>query len=159
MRHYEYRHRVTFEDTNVIGNVYYANHVRWQGRCRELFLHEHAPQVIEELRHDITLATTRVSCAYYHELVAFDEVVIRMKARPVTPNRLTMLFDYLRVLPDGTEELVARGEQEIACLRRVDRRLVASPLPASLREALVPFTENAIPTARSPAASEGSRRV
>ena len=34
MRAYEYRHVVGFEETNLIGNVYYANHVRWQGRCR-----------------------------------------------------------------------------------------------------------------------------
>jgi len=141
MRCYEYRHRVSFEDTNLIGNVYYANHIRWQGRCRELFLYEHAPQVIEELGRGIVLATTRVSCAYYQELAAFDEVLIRMRVGPMTQSRLTMLFDHLRVLPDGKEELVARGDQEVVCLRREEARLVAMPLPESLREALVPFAE------------------
>jgi len=141
MRCYEYRHRISFEDTNLIGNVYYANHIRWQGRCRELFLHDHAPQVMDELQRGMTLATTRVSCAYYQELAAFDEVLIRMRAGPMTQSRLTMLFDYSRVLPDGREELVARGEQEIASLRRDNGRLVAMPLPESLRQALVPFTD------------------
>ena len=38
MRTFEYRHVIGFEETNLVGNVYYANHVRWQGRCRELVL-------------------------------------------------------------------------------------------------------------------------
>jgi len=49
MRSYEYRHVVVFEETNLVGNVYYVNHLRWQGRCREMFLREHAPLVLAEL--------------------------------------------------------------------------------------------------------------
>jgi enediyne biosynthesis thioesterase len=139
MRCYEYRYRVGLEDTNLVGNVYFVNHVRWQGRCREMFLQEHAPEVVSELARGLTLATTRVSCAYYRELTAFDEVLVRMSAGPVQPSRLTMLFEYVRVLPDGKEELVARGEQEIVCLRREGARTTPAPLPQSLCEALAPF--------------------
>ena len=139
MRSYEYRHQVGFEDTNLVGNVYYANHVRWQGRCREMFLRQHAPQVLAELAQGLSLVTTRVSCTYYEELLAFDEVLIRMRAGAVSAGRLTMLFDYMRVSPDGREELVARGEQEIACLRREGSRQVAGALPEALRAALEPF--------------------
>ena len=32
--YYEYRHIVSFEETNLVGNVYYVNYLRWQGRCR-----------------------------------------------------------------------------------------------------------------------------
>ena len=44
-RYYEYRHLVTFQETNLVGNVYYANHISWQGRVRELFLRMHPPVV------------------------------------------------------------------------------------------------------------------
>ena len=37
MRAYEYRHVVGFEETNLIGNVYYVNHVRWQGAAARCF--------------------------------------------------------------------------------------------------------------------------
>ena len=69
MRAYEYRHVVGFEETNLIGNVYYANHVRWQGRCREMFLRDRAPEVIEALKHGLALVTTRVSQPYRAFLV------------------------------------------------------------------------------------------
>lgn len=143
MHSYEYRHRVGFEETNLVGNVYYANHVRWQGRCREMFLYEHAPDVLAELSRGLHLVTTRVACQYYRELEAFDEVVVRMRSGPPSASRVTMLFDYLRCLPGGGEELVARGEQEVACLRREGAALVPAALPPSFREALRPYADAA----------------
>jgi enediyne biosynthesis thioesterase len=135
MRAYEYRHIVGFEETNLVGNVYYANHVRWQGRCREMFLREHAPEVVAEFAEGLALVTTRVSCEYLAELCAFDEVVIRMRLGALTQNRVSMAFEYWR-RTGGHEELVARGEQHIACMRREGDRLLATPVPEALREAL-----------------------
>ena len=135
MRSYEYHHRVCFEETSVAGNVYYAHYVRWQGRCREMFLHDHAPELALDLGRGITLATTRVVCSYYQELHAFDEVLIRMSASAMTPSRLTMLFQYLRLSP-REEELVAEGEQQVACVMRSGPRLEPVPLPQILRNAV-----------------------
>lgn len=136
MKSYEYRLVVGFEETNLVGNVYYVNHVRWQGRCREMFLRDHAPDVLDMLqRGGLALATTRVSCEYLAELAAFDEVIIRMRLANMTQNRVAMRFEYFKV-KGSHEELVARGEQEIASMQREGERLVPTPLPASLRSAL-----------------------
>lgn len=131
---YEFRHVVGFEETNLVGNVYYVNHLRWQGRCREMFLHENAPEILEELTNGLALATVRCSCDYLAELEAFDQVVLRMRLGEVVQNRLTLLFEYWR-----GEELVARGEQQIACMRREAGRTVPTPIPAALRDALRPY--------------------
>jgi enediyne biosynthesis thioesterase len=136
MRSYEYKHRVCFEETNVTGNVYYVHYLRWQGRCREMFLYEHAPELLEEFTQGLALATTRVSCTYYQELSLFDEVLIRMGSKAITPSRLVMLFQYFRVSSDGKEELVAEGEQEVACVARNNGQVQPRILPEALREAV-----------------------
>jgi enediyne biosynthesis thioesterase len=135
MRAYEHRHIVSFEETNLVGNVYYANHVRWQGLCREMFLRDHAPDLLAALAGDLALVTVRVSCEYLAELFAFDEIAIRMRLGDLTQNRVTMRFEYWR-RHGADEELVARGEQQIACMRRVGDQLAAAPVPPELREAL-----------------------
>ncbi|HWR83738.1 MAG TPA: acyl-CoA thioesterase [Candidatus Deferrimicrobium sp.] len=140
MRAFEYRHVVGFEETNLVGNVYYVNHLRWQGRCREFFLREHAPDVLAALQNDLRLVTTRCSCDYLAELAAFDEIAVRMRLGELTQNRLTLLFEYYRVTPDG-EELVARGEQQIACMRSAEKRLTPAPIPPSMRQALSAYAE------------------
>lgn len=136
MRCYEYRHRVCFEETNLVGNVYYAHYVRWQGRCREMFIHDHAPDLLDEFAGGMTLATIRVSCSYYQELSALDEVLIRMSAGTMSTGRLTIVFQFFRVLPDGEETLVAEGEQEVACVVRAGSNLQPAPLPTALRHAV-----------------------
>lgn len=141
MQTYEYRHVVGFEDTNVVGNVYYVNHLRWQGRCREMFLREHAPGIHEELRSGLCLATVRCSCDYYRELDLSDEILVRMSLADVRQNRITMRFGYWRAGPLG-EELVARGEQQVAVMRRTERGVVPAPMPSELLAALVPYTES-----------------
>jgi enediyne core biosynthesis thioesterase len=139
-RTYDYAHVVTLEETNLVGNVYFVSHLRWQGQCRELFLRERAPGVLDALRRRLVLVTTRCSCDYFAELDAFDRVVVRMSLGELRESRIVMRFDYVR---DGGEppELVARGEQEIACLERSDGGLRPVPVPTELREALTPFGE------------------
>lgn len=131
MRSFEFKHVVGFEETNLVGNVYYVNHLRWQGRCREMFLRDHAPSVLEDLRNGLILATVHCSCDYYEELSAFDEIVIVMTLRDLSQSRLTMHFEYRR-----GATLIARGMQQIACMRKIDGEMEPAPVPAALRAAL-----------------------
>src|SRR5579883_3357266 len=96
VRAYEYQHVVGFEETNLVGNVYYVNHLRWQGRCREMFLKDHAPDVLTRLGQDLALVTTRCACEYISELLAFDHLVVRMYLEALTQNRITLRFEYWR---------------------------------------------------------------
>lgn len=138
MKSYEFRHIVAFEETNLVGNVYYVNHLRWQGRCRELFLMEKAPDVLKRIRSDLLLVTTRCSCEYYLELCAFDEIIVRMRLARLVGHKMDLQFDYYR-LKNGREELVAQGEQQVACMKKEGSQSVAAPFPESLIEALQPY--------------------
>jgi enediyne core biosynthesis thioesterase len=138
LKAYEYHHVVGFEETNLVGNVYYVNPLRWQGRCREMFLRDNAPEVLKELGRGLALATVRCSCDYLSELTAFDQVIVRMRLGGVVQNRISLVFEYWRQSKGG-EELVARGEQVVACMRREGEKTVPTAIPAALREALKPY--------------------
>ena len=139
MRSFDYRHVVGFEETNLVGNVYYVNHLRWQGRAREMFLRQYAPEILAELDHGLALVTLQCSCQYLGELKAFDQVIIRMYLSAIAQNRIAMRFEYWR---EGTKnELVGRGEQEIACMRRHGEHLLPTAIPAQLQEVLAEFAE------------------
>ena len=136
--HYAYRHRVTFDETNLVGNVYFAHYLRWQGHCRESFLSEHAPTVLAALSGDLALVTVDCAAEFYAETYAADLIEVRMTLDRLAGSRVSMSFDYLR-LDDGRAELVARGRQSIACMRRGDGRLEPVPVPDELRHALHRF--------------------
>lgn len=140
MRTYEYQHIVGFEETNLVGNVYYVNHLRWQGRCREMFLRDHAPEVLAEFERGLALVTVRCSCEYSAELLAFDCVSVRMRLGALAQNRITLQFEYWRQ-QETAEELIARGEQQVACMRRDGEIMVPTPVPEALKEALQQYIE------------------
>ncbi|HEY0168864.1 MAG TPA: acyl-CoA thioesterase [Jatrophihabitans sp.] len=137
-QYYEYRHLVGFEETNLVGNVYYVNYLRWQGRCREMFLRERAPAVLKDLQNDLKLFTLRCECEYLVEITAFDELSIRMRLEDLTQTQIGFAFDYVR-LGDDMEVLVARGRQRIACMRGPNTDTKPTRVPESLRAALAPF--------------------
>jgi enediyne core biosynthesis thioesterase len=137
--YYEHRHTVGFEETNIVGNVYYVNYLRWQGRCREMFLKERAPQVLAELQDDLKLFTLRVDCEFFAEITAFDELSIRMRLLELAQTQLEFGFDYVRLDPGGGETLIARGRQRVACMRGPNTRTVPARVPESLIQALAPY--------------------
>jgi enediyne polyketide synthase len=130
-RYYEYRHLVGFKESNALGNVYFTNHLEWQGRCRELFLRDHAPSVLRAMTHDLTLVTLSCSCKYLQEIHPFDELSIRMTLMASGKDSVDMRFEYYRVSP-GKPVLAATGTQTIACFNRTPNGLIRAPLPIDL---------------------------
>jgi enediyne biosynthesis thioesterase len=91
--------------------------------------------VVERLGEDLKLVTTRVACDYYARVEAFEEIVVSMSLADLGERRVTMVFEYLRETGEGREP-VARGEQEVACMRESEGELAPTAVPAELRAAL-----------------------
>lgn len=138
--YYEIRHTVGFEETNLVGNVYYVNYLRWQGRCREMFLREKAPRVLVELQDDLKLFTLKVECEFFAEITAFDDLSIRMRLEELTQTQIQFSFEYVHLREQG-ERLVATGRQRIACMRGPNSDTQPARVPDELRAALAPYAE------------------
>ena len=140
MAAYEQRRRVGFKDTNLTGNVYFLSHFAWQGECRESFLQEHFPEILEELQKGFCLITTYSNCEYLAELNAFDSVIVRMRLGSLSQTQIIMLFEYWKSA-HGTEEIVARGEQRIACFQRSAQGLLPASVPPKLKAAISKYSD------------------
>ncbi len=98
----------TYDDTNSVGNVYFANYVRWVGKARELFFNACMP--------DFDLQTTRylvLTKSFEHdfrrETAEFDPVTIRI--RIANHNRKFVTLGHEIV--SGRHGLLGRGEQDL----------------------------------------------
>ncbi len=101
-----------------------------------MFLLEHAPSVLDDLRGDLKLFTIKSECEYLAEISAFDELRIRMRLEDLTQSQIGFAFDYVRIREGGAEELVARGAQRIACMRGSNGATLPTRVPDALRQAL-----------------------
>jgi enediyne core biosynthesis thioesterase len=135
VRAYSYRHVVTLDETNLVGNVYFAHYLHWQGRCRELFLADHAPGVLKALQAgELALVTLSCHMDYYAECFALDKIEVLMTLAERGTHRVGMSFEFRR---DGRQ--VARGDQTVACLSRTPAGLEPIELPEELASALAGF--------------------
>jgi len=136
MKQFEYIHTVSFEETNLVGNVYFANYVKWQGVCRERFLKEHVHDVLEDMKNGLALITLNCSCNYLSELRAFDEVRICMYLERIQQNRISMSFEYYKIGETENDILVAKGKHEIGCFRRQESGLIPVEVPQKFKSKL-----------------------
>lgn len=132
---YEHSFVTTFEETNVVGNIYFANFVVWQGKCREMFMHEYCRDVIEEINEGLKLITLDVSCQYIDQLYAFDEVVMHMNVEVAGAHRMMMNFKYY-AQKDGERRLVCIGSQGAAAMKIIDGKLCQVSFPESMLDAI-----------------------
>ena len=108
-----------------------------------MFLRDHAPEVLRELARGLALVTTHVSAEYLVELSAFDELIIRTRLDDLKQNRITMRFEYWKLTADG-EELTARGEQQVACMRREGARMISRAHPEGVNRGVEPLCRNLV---------------
>jgi enediyne biosynthesis thioesterase len=148
MKAYIYRPTITFESTNVVGNVYFARFVSWQGACRELFLKEYAPSVLRMvIEREVVLHTTKVSCEFHDPVgsTVNDEISVEMTLTHLRGGRMTVHFDYFREEnpAEGTPRTrIAIGDQSM-CIKRMTRTgLVPVVFPVELLLALRQFTDS-----------------
>ena len=130
---FEYRFITTFEETNLVGNIYFANYVLWQGKCREMFLNEYCPDVIEAIKDGLALITLDLSAQYVSQLYAFDRVVMRMSLEAQSESRLLMNFNYYSE-KEGQLTLVCKGTQATAAMKEQNGTMVPVRYPDSMME-------------------------
>lgn len=135
MTAFSYRHRVTFAETNVVGNVYFSHYLDWQGQCREHFLFEQAPTVLADILQG-SLALVTVGCAmdYFEECYAGDEVTVEMSPGGIVSSRVRMCFQFY-----SRGVVTARGEQTVACMTRGPDGLIPLQVPGELVAAMQRF--------------------
>lgn len=142
---FRYTHVVSFQETNVVGNVYFTRHLEWQGRCRELFIHRYAPSVLDDLGGDLRLVTLRVACDYHAEVFAFDEIELEMRLIEQDRNRIRLGFVYWRMNASDGRAMIAEGTQDLAAMVQTGRGLAPCPLPEALTAALEGFLPQEVP--------------
>jgi enediyne core biosynthesis thioesterase len=109
-RWFDYRHLVTFGDTNTAGSVYFAKYFVWQGECREKLLAQFYPEFVNDLRQGFYMITEFAHQDFLGEATLFDQLVIRLTVVALTRSRIEFEFEFVRE-QDG--KLLARGRQAV----------------------------------------------
>ena len=126
----------TYDDTNSVGNVYFANYVRWVGKTRELFFAKCVP--------DFDLKTTGffiLTRDFYHKFVRetreFEAVLVRIRVGK--HNRKFVTLEHEVRGADG--DLLGKGTQQLMFVDVASHALI--DVPVDMLRGFLPYVSNA----------------
>ena len=103
----------TLEDSNLVGNVYYANYFIWQGRVRDKFFQSLVPQQFRGLGKDGELFCSCSRLDYLRDAMPFDKIYVSISIQSLYEMKAVLKYEYYRVLPFGKKEKLAVGQHEV----------------------------------------------
>ena len=132
-KYYEYHHLVTFDDTNSVGNVYFARFFQWMGSCREVITAEHYPELVTDIKRGFGFATEFAHIDYAKECFLFDKILIKMKVTDLSRTRIEFTFDFV---DENKNSTIASGKQAVIWVNPQHR---PSIMPDKLYDSIVEY--------------------
>ena len=132
-KYYEYHHLVTFDDTNSVGNVYFARFFQWMGSCREVITAEHYPELVTDIKRGFGFATEFAHIDYAQECFLFDKILIKMKVTDLSRTRIEFSFDFVN---EKKNSIIATGKQAVIWVNPQHR---PSIMPDKLYDSIVEY--------------------
>ncbi len=122
----------TYQDTNSVGNVYFAMYAMWVGKTRELFF-LHAMPDFDPRTSSFLILTRSFEHKFAKEIREFQPVSIQIKIAEY--NRKFVTLEH-RIL-DAAGDLVGKGKQVLMFVSSQDYALIDLPTP--VQEAFIQF--------------------
>ncbi len=126
---------ITFEDTNLVGNVYYANFVRWQNECRDDWLKSTAYDAYADLfRGGRRLVVTELGLKFHDPTGAAlgDALEVEMTADGKKLGLQRLTFEIRRLPSPGSTDMSAVLVTGHQCFTLVERENQRGVLPVEL---------------------------
>lgn len=131
----------TYDDTNSVGNVYFANYVRWVGKARELFFNTCVPG-FDIASTEFYILTKSFQHDFRREAREFEPLTVRIRVKHSNRKFVTLEHE----IHSTTQGLLGRGEQSLMFVDTKTYRPL--DIPRSIVEGFLPYAPAGAPPAR-----------
>jgi enediyne polyketide synthase len=134
-------HEETFdtslEESNLVGNIYFANYYVWQGPTRDRFFRSLAPDLYVGAGEHGELRCLYVRIEHLREAMPFQRIAARMSLESLHERGFRLRFDYFRLEGDKREKLGSGVHAAGWSAPSAQGTWEPAPLPAILRDQLL----------------------
>jgi len=122
----------TYQDTNSVGNVYFAMYTLWVGKTRELFF-QHTMPDFDLSTTDFLILTRSFTHKYLREIKEFESVSIHLRIKDYNRKFVTIEHKIL----NKDKQMIGKGEQSLMFVDAKSYALI--DIPSMVIEAHRPF--------------------
>lgn len=130
----------TYDDTNSVGNIYFANYVRWVGKTRELFFNICMPR-FDLKTTDFYVLTKSFTHDFRREAGEFEPITVRLKIASHNRKFVTLAHE----IHSKNYGLLGRGEQSLMFVDTQHNRPL--DIPRAIVEGFLPYWPKTSPHA------------
>ncbi len=128
----------SLEDSNLVGNLYFANYYMLHGRTRDHFFHDAAPDYYLGTGERGELRCMYCRIDHLREAMPFDRIAVRLSLDALHELGVRLRIDLYRATEDGGREKLGSGIHVAGWHAPTpDGRWALAPLPDVFRDALV----------------------
>jgi acyl-CoA thioesterase FadM len=122
----------TYQDTNSVGNVYFAQYAMWVGKTRELFFNHCLPEF--DLRTTPWYILTRMfEHKFLRESREFEQIQIKIRVSDFNRKFVTMEHQVF----DSQNMLLGKGKQVLLFVSSANYQII--DIPADCHKAFIPY--------------------
>lgn len=130
----------TTENSNWIGNIYFANYSEWMSHVRDLYFHTLTPDSFRNSGRDGEWVCLSCSIDHLTEAMPFDTIRVTMDVGAIYQRGLDLIFDYYLLENDGISRKLAHGTHRMAWVgRNSGDQPIALDLPQNVTEKLLQY--------------------
>ena len=99
----------TLEDSNLVGNIYFAHYYQWQSKTKDMYLYKVLSRFFNNNspNPEYDLIYNKVEVKHLREAMPFDKITVRMTIRSIHTKGVKFYFEYYKSTPDGHMEKIA----------------------------------------------------
>ncbi|MDD5410533.1 MAG: SDR family NAD(P)-dependent oxidoreductase [Methylobacter sp.] len=128
----------TLEESNLVGNIYYANYISWQGNLRDSYLYSIMPQLFKNTENKQEFVCLHSRINFLRDAMPFDQIRVTLRMWAVGKNGVELEFEYWRILPGNALEKLAIGYQTFVWVNRDENgKSIVIELPEVLKNSLM----------------------
>lgn len=126
----------TYQDTNSVGNVYFAQYAMWVGKTRELFF-RHAMPSFDLRTTEYYILTRMFEHKFLQESREFEHIMVQVRVSEVNRKFVTMEHQIL----NSARKVLGKGKQVLMFVSSTDYRLIDIPL--EVQKSFLPYLGSA----------------
>jgi enediyne polyketide synthase len=131
----------SLDNSNIVGNIYFANYYAWQGQVRDHYFYKIIPEYFRGVGEKGELLCVQTQVQHLREAMPFDTIVVTMALKQLKKYSVTFHFEYFRQENDGSRTKLAFGEQQNVWVVRDEK---GTPMPSPFPQPVLEKFKHAI---------------
>jgi len=103
----------TLENSNIVGNVYFANYPRWLGATADAFFYKLIPGYFVNVADKNEIICLECNIYYLNDAFPFEDILVEMYLDEVYENGLILYFEFHRIKEGKKQKKLAYAKQKI----------------------------------------------